>query len=73
MPEDQDPSVSLDQIHEVAEETTVLIVDKVVSVSEVTCEKVETNHTNHQDNVELHNFGAESDLGIHPGEGKQVM
>lgn len=71
VPEDQDPSVSLDQIHEVAEETTVLIVDKVVSVSEVTCEKVETNHTNHQDNVELHSLGAESDLGIHPGEGKE--
>lgn len=73
MHEDQHQSISFAQTHEGDEATTVLIVDKVISISEVTCEKVETYHTKHQDNVELHNnLGAESDLGIHPGEEKQV-
>lgn len=73
MHEDQHPSVAFEQTREGAEETTILVVDKIISVSEVTCEKVETDHTTHQDKLELHNFVTESDLGISPNDEKQVI
>lgn len=72
MYENQHPLMEFEP-REGAEETTVLFVDKIISVSEVTCEKVEPDHTIHQDKLELHNFVSESDLGIPPDDKKRVI
>ncbi|XP_048334786.2 protein CROWDED NUCLEI 4 [Ziziphus jujuba] len=62
----QQASKSSDQTHLGAEETTVLVVDKIIKVSEVTCEKVETYHGTDQDELAVKNFVMELDQGIHP-------
>lgn len=68
--DNQHASISSDQTHEGVEETTVLIVDKIINVSEVTCEKVETYTDTNQEKLAVQNFGAESDQGVHPDDGK---
>ena len=70
--EDQNPSMSFEQTNERAEETTVLV-DKIISVSEVICEQVETDGTNQQDKLELNSSVAELGLDIHPNEEKGVI
>lgn len=70
MLDNQHASISSDQTHEGVEETTVLIVDKIINVSEVTCEKGETYTDTNQEKLAVLNFGAESDQGVHPDDGK---
>ncbi|XP_030496317.2 protein CROWDED NUCLEI 4 [Cannabis sativa] len=58
------------QTCEGAEETTVLIVDKIINVSEVTCEIVEADRI-HEDKLELHKFVEESNQDFPSDNGKQ--
>lgn len=70
MIDNQQASISSYQTHLGAEETTVLIVDKIIKVSEVTSEKVEIYYGTHQDKLAEQNFVAELDQSIHPDKGK---
>lgn len=55
MPEDENEQVSA-EIRGVHEETNVLIVDKIIKISEVTCEKIDTDKSANQENtVHVHN------------------
>ncbi|XP_062101406.1 protein CROWDED NUCLEI 4 isoform X2 [Humulus lupulus] len=68
---EQGQTMTFKQTREGAKETTVLIVDKIINVSEVTCENVEADHIIHRNKLELHKFVEESNVGFPSDNGKQ--
>lgn len=45
-----------------------MVVDKIINITEVTCERVETYNDTNQEKLAVQNFDEEPDQGVHPDD-----